>query len=104
MQNNDNRSIFKYMTDQSMFINNNECIDTTTIFLCYINVGTPKQNIDIENDLRGSTRNNTRCTSCKWKSPNPNLAEQISTTPVDVYPNNNKLCTDKIIRNGFIQK
>lgn len=65
-QNKDNKSIFNYVTDTSMFINNNNCFDATPPFLNYIPNGIPTQNIDIENDLRGATRNNTKCASCKY--------------------------------------
>ena len=43
-QNKENKSIFNYMTDQTKFINNNECFDLTPPFLNYIPAGTPKQN------------------------------------------------------------
>ena len=66
-QNKDNKSIFNYIVDNNMFVNQNSCFDTTPPFLNYIPIGIPTQNVDIENELRGATRNNTRCTSCKYQ-------------------------------------
>lgn len=73
-QNNGNKSIFNYVTDTTMFINKNQCFDVTPPFLNYIPSGIQVQNIDIENELRGATRPNTRCASCKFSSKNPELA------------------------------
>jgi len=64
--NQNNKSIFDYVTDTSMFVNKNQCLDVTPPFLSYIPVGIPNQNVDIENDLRGILHNNTRCASCKY--------------------------------------
>ena len=104
-QNKENKSIFNYMTDQTKFINNNECFDLTPPFLNYIPAGTPKQNIDIENDLRGAIRNNTKCASCKFTPPQPNLASNgLSKQPIDFYPNNKQTCKPEfmILPNGYI--
>lgn len=105
-QNNDNHSIFGYMTDTNMYINKNSCLDDTPNFMPYIQSGIPVQNVDIENDLRGITRNNTRCSSKKWQSPQPELAETLSTIPVDLYPNNKQLCKSeqKILPNGYFKE
>ena len=87
------------MTDSNMFINQNNCLDTTPPFLSYIPAGIPIENIDIENDLRGTNRLNTRCSSKKWMSPNPDLAETVSTTALF---NKNVCNTDnKILPNGY---
>lgn len=92
-QSNDNKSIFNYITDNSMFINKNECLDITPPFLNYIPNGVPTQNVDIENELRGVTRNNTRCASCKFNSMEPNLANSgLSNKLIDTYPNNKPIC------------
>ena len=68
-QNQNNKSIFNYVTDNTMFINKNECSDFTPPFISYIPVGIQQLNVDIENNLRGTDKLNTRCTSCKF---NPN--------------------------------
>lgn len=73
-QNKDNKSIFTYVTDTTKYINKSNCFDSSPPFLNYIPSGIQAQNIDIENDLRGAMRSNTRCTSCKYQSPDPNLA------------------------------
>lgn len=104
-QNSDNKSIFKYITDNSMFVNNNNCLDDTPAFLPYIQSGIPLQSIDIENDLRGVNRPNTRCSSKKWQSPDTQLIETVSKVPVDMYPNNKPLCKEdqKILPNGYFK-
>ena len=78
----ENHSIFKYVTDTNMFVNKINSLDTTPPFLNYIPAGIPIQSVDIENDLRGINRPNTRCSSKKWQSPDPQLAETVSTVPV----------------------
>lgn len=60
-QANDNKSIYSYITDNNMFINKNSCFDETPAFLNYMPSGIQVQNIDLENELRGVTRINTKC-------------------------------------------
>lgn len=98
-QNNDNHSIFKYMTNTNMYINKNTCLDNTPSYMPYISSGIPTQSVDIENDLRGITRPNTRCSSKKWQSPDQELIETISTVPIF----NKELCTpeQKILPQGY---
>lgn len=102
-----NKSIFDYVIDASQFVNKNECNDYTPAFLTYIPVGVPTQNVDIENELRGTTRTNTRCASQKYQSPeNGNLASVGNDTSVhqlmyDGYPNNKMECAIKILPNGY---
>lgn len=92
-QSKDNKSIFEYITDNTMFINKNQCLDVTPPFLNYIPSGIPNQNIDIENELRGAIRNNTRCASCKFHSTEPDLASNgLSKNLSDTYPNNRETC------------
>lgn len=100
---NQNSSIFQYMTDTNMFINNDNCLDSTPPFLNYISSGIPLENVDIENDLRGINRNNSRCSSKKWQSPNPGLAEIVSNQ--DFNTNNKNICNDenKILKNGYFK-
>lgn len=102
-QNKENKSIFSYMTNNNMFINTTECLDTTPGFLNYIPHGTPTQNIDVENDLRGAIRNNSKCTTQKWTSPTPELATEMSTETIDYFPNNKDICEPKerILPKGY---
>lgn len=93
--NSSNKSIFGYMTDNNMFVNKNECLDITPTFLNYIPSGTPKQNVDIENELRGAMRNNSRCTSCKYTGDHSLASEGFSNkTLYNEYPNNKHVCED----------
>lgn len=69
-----NKSIYDYITDNSQFINKGQCFDATPPFIGYIPMGVHSQNIDLENELRGITRVNTKCLSCKYESQSPELA------------------------------
>ena len=53
-----------------MFINNNFFNSTSSGFLNYNIIKPPQQNIDVENDLRGAIRNNSKCPECKIRSLN----------------------------------
>lgn len=64
--NKSNKSILNYTLDTSAFVNKNECSDFTPTFLSYIPSGTKEINIDLENELRGAIRPNTKCASCKF--------------------------------------
>ena len=98
-QNKSNKSIFDYMTDNTNFINKNSCMDTTPTFLSYIPLGTPSQNIDIENTLRGSNRIISKCSDCKYS---PDLAND-GPIKLNLYPNNKSECKSdfKILPNGY---
>lgn len=78
--NKSNKSILDYNLDTSAFINKNECNDFTPTFLSYIPTGIKEMNIDLENELRGSNRANTKCTTCKF---NPS-EEHIHTNEVSI--------------------
>ncbi len=93
-QNQGNKSIFNYVTDTTMFINQNQCFDVTPPFLNYIPSGVPIQNVDIENDLRGSIRNNTKCASCKFTPSELHLTSDgmASNTKLDIFPHNRQKC------------
>lgn len=96
-----NKSIFSYVVDPNYFVNQRKCFDVTPPFLSYIPMGIPKQNVDIENDLRGINRVNTKCTSCKYQPNDNNLIQTVDSQPV--Y--NLKTCThDNQIRpQGYFQ-
>jgi len=99
---NKNKSIFDYVTDQAKFINKNECFDVTPPFLNYIPVGIPTQNVDIENDLRGSIRMNSKCTCCKFNTQHPELASNGLSS--NQNPNNKSVCQQEnmILPNGYL--
>lgn len=64
--NKSNKSIIDYTINNNAFINKSECVDYTPTFINYMPQGVSNINIDIENELRGSTRLNTKCTSGKF--------------------------------------
>lgn len=66
-QNKGNKSIFEYVTDTTQFINKDNCFNASPPFIGYIPMGIFSQNIDLENELRGAYRPNTRCTTCKYQ-------------------------------------
>ena len=103
VQSQDNKSIFGYITDTNMFVNKNQCFDSTPPWLGFLNSGIPAQNIDIETDLWGINRLNSRCPTCKFESNNPTLTQQLSNTPIDVWPNNKHECKadEKILPFGY---
>lgn len=96
--NNDNKSIFGYVTNQEMYINENKCSDFTPPFQNYISSGKPKQNVDIENDLFNITRNNSRCVNKKYVGKE-DLIQGLS----NKIEYNNNLCKSdyKILPNGY---
>lgn len=104
-QNKSNKSIFSYITDTTMFINKNQCLDTTPTFLSYTPIGIPTQNIDIESNLRGASRNNTRCASCKYQPDNLELTGngKDNNIVLDLSPNNRHLCNKEyqILPDGY---
>jgi hypothetical protein len=101
-QNKGNKSIFDYVTDTSMFVNKGNCFDATPPFIGYIPIGVQNQNIDIENELRGATRPNTRCTSCKYQSQQPDLASNGSR---NVEFNKHECKPEQqILPNGYLRK
>jgi len=98
---NENRSIFDYVTNNMKFVNKTDCLDVTPPFLNYIPMGIPNQNIDIENELRGIVRMNSRCTNCKFHPQDLN-----STNLNNMYPNNKQICqsNNMILPNGYYKQ
>jgi hypothetical protein len=70
------KTSFNWITDTNSKINVH-CTDFTPPFLNYIPAGTPVQSVDIENELRGSSRYNTRCASCKYQQEEYKLKLQV---------------------------
>lgn len=102
-QNMGNKSIFAYVTDTTQFVNNSSCFDATPPFIGYIPIGVYSQNIDLENELRGSIRPNTRCTSCKYQSQKPELASDGLNNKIR-YNKNECKQNNQILPNGYIYK
>lgn len=108
-QNKSNKTIFDYVIDSTAYVNKNECFDSTPTFLSYIPVGTPEMNVDLENELRGSNRPNTRCSSCKFQTQDlmtsSNLQSFYQQKRLDAYPNNKQTCTKpfQILPNGYLR-
>ena len=99
-----NKSIFDYMTDNSIFVNREACDDFTPPFLAYIPTGTSSMNIDIENDLRGVNRMNTKCTECKYHPNTEPPASNDSNFPLkeDVLKYKEECKPEqKILPNGY---
>ena len=104
---NTNKTIFDYVIDNSMFINKTECNDYTPPFISYIPSGIKKQNIDIENELRGSIYPNTKCTKLKYRGTpinSSNTLTDLKQLPKNIY--NKPECTQesKILPNGYLNK
>lgn len=102
-----NKSIFDYVVDKSMYKNENECNNYTAPFLTYIPSGVTSKNVDIENDLKGMTRLNTKCINCKFTPDEEELQlPQIQTNKklYDQFPNNKSECDMKhnILPQGYL--
>lgn len=62
------KSIFKYITNPNMFINKNKCFDPTPPFIGYDKL----LNVDIESNLFGLNRFNSKCSKCKYNPQTDN--------------------------------
>lgn len=71
------KTIFDYVTDNSMYKNNNECFNSTPPFVSYIPIGVPSRNVDIENELRGTTRVLTKCSENKYYPESLNTVQSL---------------------------
>jgi hypothetical protein len=104
-QSQSNKSIFNYIIDSNMFINKNQCFDINPPFLAYIPGGSPVQNVDIESNLKGVVRHNTRCASCKYQPTNLNLTADGNSNKeqLNIYPHNKQLCSSdyQILPHGY---
>lgn len=93
-----NASIFNYVTDNSMYVNKNECNNFTPPFLAYIPSGIPEKSVEIENDLKGINRQMTHCNDLKF---NPEQAAQHDTSHLK-----RKECAKEYnpVPNGYLPK
>ena len=86
-----NKSIFDYVVNSSPHISAQECADYTPPFLAYIPTGVKAMNIDLENDLKGITRPNSKCNDCKYNpskfaSKNPVIKHECDAS-MKILPN-----------------
>ena len=98
------KTIFDYMIDNSMFLNKAECNDYTPPFISYIPSGIKRQNIDIENDLRGAIYPNTKCTKFKYRgSPtnSSNNLDDLQKLPNNTYNKTECVNPFKILPHGY---
>lgn len=72
-----NKSIFHYVVDKSRFVNS-ECNNYSPPFLTYIPYPVFNINVDIENDLKGMTKLNTKCSQHKYNPVNQNLIQNTN--------------------------
>lgn len=109
-----NKTILDYVTNPNQFINKNECNDYTPAFLTYLPVGVPQFNVDIENELRGAFRQNSRCISNKFQPKNDIIYSDMGNEQdvfqqqekLDIYPNNKKECDPsfRILPEGYVKR
>jgi hypothetical protein len=85
-----------------MYVNKNECFDTTPPFFNYSPYGIFQQNIEIENDLRNSKRLNNKCIDTKYLPQDTSLIQNVSKTPL--YNLNECLPKYKMYPNGYYNK
>jgi len=91
------KSIFQYVTNPDLFVNNNKCLDTTPPFLAYIPKGIQKNSIDIENELRGTNRPITKCQNCKYHGNQQLVQNTIKPENKEQLPE----CSSKILPKGY---
>lgn len=94
------KTIFDYVTDNSMYINKSQCFESTPPFVSYIPIGVPNKNVDIESDLRGTTRYITKSSENKYYPEDLKTVQSINNTKI--YNLNE--CKDSKILNGYINK
>jgi len=102
-----NKSIFEYMTDNTIFVNRNACDDFTPPFLSYIPSGTSSMNIDVENDLRGVNKINTKCAECKYHPETLPVANNDNNFPLkETLSKYKEECKEehKILPNGYLKR
>ena len=82
--NKSNKSILDYTLDTTPFVNKNECSDFTPTFLSYIPSGIKKMDVDLENELRGTVRPNTKCASCKFNPQDGHIHTDVGNKVEDL--------------------
>lgn len=81
------KSIFQYVMDSSIRVHKDECNNYNPPFISYTPTGVLPLNINIENDLKGMTRQLSKCTEKKYQQ-----SKYPFNTPLDIYPHNKKTC------------
>lgn len=97
----DNFSIFNYYTDNSMYVNKNKCNDFTPPFISYIPIGIQSKSVALESDLKGITRNNSRCATQKYIPKDETLTTRVDTKIVS--PSKDCARQYKVLPNGYLQ-
>ena len=83
-----------------MYVNKNKCNDFTPPFISYVPMGINSRDVNLESDLIGITRNNSRCSGAKYIPIDSNLVERLDTITMDKTPScNNEY---KILPNMYI--
>jgi len=96
------KSIFDYVTDVSLYKNENQCADFTPPFLGYVQAGIPQMNVNVENDLRGGDRLISKCETCKYIPNNVSVASDgLSKVKSEHYKLQECMDNMKILPNGY---
>lgn len=95
------KTIFEYVTDNSMYVNNSQCFNKTPPFVSYIPVGIPTKNVDIETELRGANRILTRSKENKYYPESLNTIQSLDNKPIQ---NLNECKDDQKIIKDYIKQ
>jgi hypothetical protein len=95
-----NKSIFQYVVDNNNYVNKNQCLNVIPPFISYIPLGIPQHNVDIENELRGTTRSYTKCSSCQYQPTDKDLVQKIDNKTI--YNKNECNPENQILPNGYM--
>jgi hypothetical protein len=89
------KSIFDYVVDVNRYKNNNQCNNFTPPFITNVQF-VQASNVDIESDLKGVTRQLSKCVSNKYIPP----------AQLGANPNNLAECEDKyrILPQGYLRR
>lgn len=87
-----NFSIFNYYTDNSMYIHQNKCNDSTPPYVMH---NSHNKNVEIESDLRGITRYNSNCASNKY---NPQKDKKTIVNNIKECPLQYKILPNQYIK------
>ena len=93
------KTIFEYVTDNSMYVNKSECFDSTPPFVSYIPIGVPTKNVDIETELRGANRIWSRSKENKYYPESLNTVQSLDNKPIQ---NLNECKENQKIINNYV--
>ena len=111
-QQENNKSIFDYVIDTTMYINKNECDNYTPPFLTYISSGIKTRNVDLENELKGINKPSSKCNACKYTPDDQSISDNSKSFPSNKYkelPLNKELkheCKPEFnpLKNGYVKR